>query len=58
VSFVVAPSGAKQVDLEDGLPLNAKIHKATTKKVLKDAKERCNLESFANPQDLFASLNI
>jgi len=48
----------KQVDLQEGLPFNAKIPNATTKKALKDAKERRNLESFDRPQDFFESLNI
>jgi len=48
----------KQVDLQEGLPFNAGIPNATTKKALKDAKERRNLESFDSPQDLFESLNI
>lgn len=48
----------EQVDLQEGLPFNAKIPNATTKKALKDAKERRNLESFDSPQDLFKSLNI
>jgi len=48
----------RQVDLQRGLPFSVRIPNETTRKALRDARERRNLESFDNAEGLFADLEI
>ncbi len=50
----------RQVELQRGLPFSVKLPKpnAETTQALGDAKNRRNLETFNDPDELFADLDI
>lgn len=48
----------KQVDLQGGLPFEVRLPNETTKRAIKEAKERYNLTRFQDTKDLFEDLGI
>jgi DNA-damage-inducible protein J len=48
----------KQITLYKGIPFEVRIPNETTLKALKDAKQKKNLETFKNTDELFENLEI
>jgi DNA-damage-inducible protein J len=48
----------KQITLYKGIPFKVRIPNETTLKALKDAKQKKNLETFKNTDELFENLEI